>query len=112
MALNFGFFIETEEQRQLMDVIDPLAKVFAQRAKAHDVQGSFPYENFEDLKKAGLLTLTIPKKYGGEEISLYTFLLLMERIGRADASTALGLGWHLGIIKNLYHTSAWKEAGC
>jgi alkylation response protein AidB-like acyl-CoA dehydrogenase len=106
---SFELFIENEEQRDLIEKVDELANTFARRARKHDLEGSFPFENFEDLKQAGFLTLTIPEKFGGKGISLTTFLLIMERLGRGDASTALGLGWHLGLLFNIYHSKAWKE---
>ena len=106
---TINFFIENEFQRKLLEKAEELANIFSNRAEKHDREGSFPFENFRDLKEANFLTLTIPKQYGGEEISLYSYLLLIERLGRGDASTALGLGWHLGILMNLYQTNAWSE---
>jgi len=42
-----------------------LAKAFAERASIHDREGSFPFQNFDDLSKAGLLALTVPAALGG-----------------------------------------------
>ena len=36
-----------------------LADVFAGRAAAHDRDASFPFENFADLSREGLLALTV-----------------------------------------------------
>jgi alkylation response protein AidB-like acyl-CoA dehydrogenase len=105
----FDLIIENDKQKELLEKADVLSSQFAKRAAKYDIEGSFPFENFEDLKKEGFLTLTIPKKYGGEGISLQTFLLISERLGRGDASTALGLGWHLGLLFTLFHTEAWDE---
>jgi alkylation response protein AidB-like acyl-CoA dehydrogenase len=80
------------------DWIEPareLAARFAERAVQHDRDGTFPFENFEDLHKAGFLALTIPKSHGGDEISLSTFLRLQEALAAGDGSTALALNMHL-----------------
>lgn len=42
-----------------------LAVEFASRAAAHDAEGSFPFENFEALHQAGLLTLAAPRRWAG-----------------------------------------------
>ena len=42
-----------------------LAPRFAARAAEHDRDGSFPFENFEELSEAGLLALTVPAALGG-----------------------------------------------
>ncbi|WP_025026743.1 acyl-CoA dehydrogenase family protein [Caldalkalibacillus mannanilyticus] len=108
-SYELDMYVYTEEQKQYLEKAHSLSQIFAARAKSFDEQGAFPFENYADLKEAGFLELTIPKKYGGKGISLTTLLLIMEQIGRGDASTALGLGWHLGILLNLFHTQAWDE---
>src|SRR5690625_1988011 len=74
---------------------------FPKRAQKHDEDGTFPFENFKDLKEIGYQALTIPKKYGGAGISLYEMIRLQEVIGASDGSTALSIGWHMGITKHL-----------
>lgn len=102
-------FVRTEKQEKLLELTGKLADRFAGRADVVDREGVFPFENFNDLKEAGYLALTIPKEYGGKEISLYDFLLILERLGQGDASTALGLGWHLGILMDLSERREWDE---
>lgn len=71
-----------------------LAPRFAQRADRHDREGSFPFENFEDLRDAGFMRLTVPHARGGEEASLATFLRVQEELARGDGSTALAYMMH------------------
>lgn len=68
---------------------------FAGRAAEHDRDGTFPFENFEELREAGFLTLTVPKSHGGSEPSLSNFLRIQEVLGAGDGSTALALNMHL-----------------
>jgi alkylation response protein AidB-like acyl-CoA dehydrogenase len=72
-----------------------LAAAFAARAVAHDRDGSFPFENFEELREAGFLALTVPRRFGGPEASLETFLRVQEELAAGDGSTALALNMHL-----------------
>jgi alkylation response protein AidB-like acyl-CoA dehydrogenase len=79
---------------------DPIARArgladrFAARAEAHDRDGSFPFENFKDLSKAGLLSLTVPTAHGGAGAGAQTVARVLQIIGKADPSTALLLSMH------------------
>lgn len=72
-----------------------LARRFAERAPRHDREGSFPFENFAELRSEGFLSLTVPKRYGGSEVSLTTYLRVLETLAVGDGSTALALAMHL-----------------
>jgi hypothetical protein len=71
-----------------------LSASFAERAPAHDRDGSFPFENFDDLAKAGLLALTVPEALGGTGAGAYDAACVLGIIGSADPSTALVLSMH------------------
>jgi len=72
-----------------------LAERFAERAPVHDREGSFPFENFAELREAGFYGLTVPKRYGGAEAPLAVYLGVLEALARADGSTALAFMMHL-----------------
>jgi alkylation response protein AidB-like acyl-CoA dehydrogenase len=72
-----------------------LAPHFAARAGQHDRDASFPIENFDALREAGFLKLTVPRRLGGYEESLATFLTVQEELARGDGSTALILNMHV-----------------
>ncbi|ASN04588.1 acyl-CoA dehydrogenase family protein [Virgibacillus necropolis] len=84
-------------------------KPFTERAQQHDEDGSFPFENFNDLKDIGYPALTVPKEYGGLGISLSEMIRLQETLAKADGSTALSIGWHMGITKFLGEHHTWKK---
>lgn len=66
-----------------------LAELFAARAPAHDREASFPFENFADLSRAGLLALTVPAAFGGAGAGARYTARVLGIIGKADPSTAL-----------------------
>ncbi|WP_027409342.1 acyl-CoA dehydrogenase family protein [Anoxybacteroides tepidamans] len=106
----YHLFLRTEREQQLQQRAWELSEQFRTRAAQHDEQATFPFDNFADLKEAGFLSLTVPKEYGGEGISLYEFLLVQETIAQGDGATSLSLGWHLGIIMNLAEQQKWPRA--
>lgn len=71
-----------------------LAERFAGRAAEHDREGSFPFENFAELREAGFFTLTVPQGQGGHEATLSTFLRVQEELAAGDGSTALAFMMH------------------
>jgi alkylation response protein AidB-like acyl-CoA dehydrogenase len=71
-----------------------LTRAFAERAVRHDREASFPFENFDELSKAGLLALTVPAALGGGGAGALEAARILGIIGKADPSTALVLSMH------------------
>ena len=71
-----------------------LAEGFVARAAEHDRTGSFPFENFRELSRAGLLSLTVPAALGGAGAGARYAARVLGIIGKADPSTALVLSMH------------------
>lgn len=100
--------LKTKEER--IQLIEKTAKTFKERAYQHDLDNSFPYENYEDLKAINYPLLTVPTIHGGLGISLVEMLQAQETIAKYDGSTALSIGWHMGISKNLGENNVWDPA--
>ncbi|RIX51569.1 acyl-CoA dehydrogenase [Paenibacillus nanensis] len=103
-------FIRNEKERERAAMAEELAARFAERAARHDREGSFPFENFADLKEAGYLKLTVPAEFGGDGISLYELVLLQERLAYGDGATALAVGWHLGQVFHFSVADKWPRS--
>lgn len=101
--------IRNDRDAKLVEYAERVAKQISITAAKSDETGEFPFEHFKILEKEGYLKLTIPKKYGGEELSLYEILLVQERLAKASGSTALAVGWHLMTFFSLSHFRPWKE---
>ncbi|NRD80407.1 acyl-CoA/acyl-ACP dehydrogenase [Bacillus sp. BRMEA1] len=104
--MDFQSAKNLDERLEIMKV---LSKKFLARAHQIDVEGSFPFDNMEDLKNTGYTVLTVPSRYGGKGLSLYEMIRLQEMIAEGDGATALAIGWHMGIIFNLSEKGTWKE---
>lgn len=99
----------TERQRRLLALAEPLARRFAGRAAEHDRDGSFPFENFDELRAAHLQALTVPEEYGGLGADELEYALVLERLAWGDASTALALGMHCSNVGILAEGHLWPE---
>ena len=58
------------------------------RSKETASLGRLPAETIADLEAGGLLSMTTPRRYGGGQVSVRTFLDVVAELGRADASVA------------------------
>jgi alkylation response protein AidB-like acyl-CoA dehydrogenase len=105
------------EQREWVALAAELGRSrFAERAARHDREASFPLENFDDLRKAGLLGLCVPRNYGGLGADFATYALVVAELGRHCAATALSYNMHLaacmgaGFIADLLDMSAAQRS--
>jgi alkylation response protein AidB-like acyl-CoA dehydrogenase len=88
-----GFSL-TEKQQQLISLAESLGPAFAKRAPTYDREASFPHENYADLRKAGLLGLCVPEKFGGRGADLPTYALVSATLGKYCGATALTFNMH------------------
>jgi alkylation response protein AidB-like acyl-CoA dehydrogenase len=82
-------------QRDLVGVAARLGREkFAPRAFKYDLEASFPFENYADLRDAGFLGLCVPEPYGGLGADYETYCLVAAEIGRHCGATALTFNMH------------------
>jgi alkylation response protein AidB-like acyl-CoA dehydrogenase len=94
--MNFELAAITEPGARFVELAEEHAAVFATRAAEHDRDGTFPFENFEDLRRSGFMAGAVPPEYGGLGVeSLHDLMVGMSRLGRGDASTAIAANMHI-----------------
>ena len=71
-----------------------LGPAFAERAVRYDHDAVFPWENFADLKEAGLLALCVPREHGGQGATYADYARVSAEIGRYCGATALTFNMH------------------
>ncbi|AFY48500.1 acyl-CoA dehydrogenase [Nostoc sp. PCC 7524] len=98
---------KTASSPNLLVLVESLAADFASRAAVHDRDSSFPFENFEALHEAQLLSLTVPKEFGGQGAAYTTVCQVIEKIASGDAATALVLTMHYLQHSNAARTRCW-----
>ena len=86
----------TEKQKHLMAMAHDLGKnKFAPRAAQLDRDAQFPFENYKDMKAAGLLALCVPEAHGGQGADYATYAMVSAEIGRWCGATALTFNMHV-----------------
>ncbi|WP_194792842.1 acyl-CoA dehydrogenase family protein [Caenimonas koreensis] len=86
----------TAKQRSLLSLVHELGKTkFAGRAAQWDETASFPFENYRDLRDAGLLALCVPEAHGGLGADYATYMMIGAEIGRFCGATALTYNMHI-----------------
>ena len=84
----------TAKQAELVAIADGLGPKFAGRAERYDREASFPFENYDDLREAGLLGLCVPEKFGGRGADLRTYSIVSATLGKYCGATALTFNMH------------------
>ena len=75
-------------------LVAELGPVFRERAPDYDREARFPFENYADLRDAGLLGLCIPQRYGGMGAEFRDYMHVGAALGRYCPMTALTLNMH------------------
>ncbi len=89
----------TNEELALAKIADELARdQFAPRAAHYDAAAEFPAENYIDLRDAGLLTLRVPREFGGHGLDPLGFAMCILAVARGCASTGLTLTMHSNVL--------------
>jgi alkylation response protein AidB-like acyl-CoA dehydrogenase len=105
-----------EKQKKLIALAESLGPAFAGRAARYDSEASFPFENYADLKRAGLLGLCVPEKFGGMGADFRSYSLVSATLGKYCGATALTFNMHAcstlwpgALADDLDMTAAQKE---
>ena len=83
------FQLDEEQRLILQSVREIVQKEIKPRAAALDETGEFPWDIVRIFAKNDILNPLLPRKYGGVEVSTYTFCMIVEEIAKACASSAL-----------------------
>ena len=99
---------------------DEMLERFRQRAPSYDRENRFFFEDFEELRDAGYLTLCVPEEFGGLGYTMAETMREQRRLGYHAAPTAVAVNMHLywtGLVADLWRAGdtslEWllREAG-
>ena len=98
MKLTFRDYYDTSRFRpehiEMLERINELGPKFAERAVEHDLNASFPTQNYVELRDAGFLKLVIPEEFGGYGFSLGEYATIGAEIGKYCGASALTFNMH------------------
>jgi alkylation response protein AidB-like acyl-CoA dehydrogenase len=84
---------------------ESLLQRFRERAPGYDRDNRFFQEDFDDLRKAGYLTIPVPRELGGQGLTFAECMREQRRLGYYAHATALGMNMHLywlGVAADLW----------
>ena len=88
----------TEEQRALIGTVRDLSRDKDFRGNSVKyLDGTYPWENLNELAKIGVLGMSIPEEYGGSNLSVFDTSLVMEEVAKGCYATAMGLMGMVGV---------------
>jgi alkylation response protein AidB-like acyl-CoA dehydrogenase len=94
----------------VVEVAKFLAQEFSKRADEADRLGRLPIEDIRALKDSGYLGLTVPREYGGPELSLKACLEAHLELAQGSPSTAMVAGMPLHLLGHAREARSWPEA--
>lgn len=87
------------DQHQMMQKLfrDFAQKEIAPNAAKYDEIAQFPADNIKKMGELGFMGIPIPEEYGGAGADFLTYILCVEEISRACASTGVILSVHTSV---------------
>jgi alkylation response protein AidB-like acyl-CoA dehydrogenase len=90
-------FSLTDEQKEFAKKILELVKAELEPMSAEiDEKALYPWDIIKKLSEAGLMSLAIPKEYGGMGCSLFDTCLAVEQVASVDVAAAMWVGVNIG----------------
>jgi alkylation response protein AidB-like acyl-CoA dehydrogenase len=81
-----------EDQRMVRDMVREFVDAeIVPHAGDWDEEARFPEEVFRQLGELGLFGMNVPEEYGGAELDGISSCLVLEELGRGDASTCVAI---------------------
>lgn len=96
----------TEEQRALVGAVRGLARDKFRGNAIKYLDGTYPWENLNDLAKMGVLGMSIPEEYGGSNLPVFDTALVIEEVSKACYATAMALMGMVGVQVRVISTYA------
>ena len=96
----------TQEQRSMVNTVRELTQeVFKPNALKY-MDGTFPWDNFRELAKIGVLGMAIPEEYGGLGLPVLDTALVLDEVSKGCYVTAMDLMGEVGTQARIIATYA------
>lgn len=97
----------TERQARFVALAGELADRIAPRAAAYDRDNTFPFADFDDLRAAGYLALTVPEADGGTGANLGELVRAQGRLAQGNGAVALSSTMTLSVLGREGQFHSW-----
>jgi alkylation response protein AidB-like acyl-CoA dehydrogenase len=96
----------TPEQRALVGAVRGLARAKFRTNAIKYLDGTYPWDNLNDLAKMGVLGMSIPEEYGGSNLPVFDTALVIEEVAKTCYTTAMALMGMVGVQVRVISTYA------
>ena len=79
-----AYIIQTDQEA--LAISEKLSQKFKQNAVFRDAERVLPFEEIEEFSQSGLWAITVPKQYGGAEVSSHTVAKIIALFSGVDGS--------------------------
>ncbi len=105
--MEFSF---TDEQKQLRRTVREFAEAeIRPHVMEWDEASRFPEEIIPKLAELGFLGVVFPEEYGGAGMGYLEYCILLEELGRVDASVAITVAAHSGLCTGHIYKAGSEE---
>lgn len=101
--------IKNDRHKGLYETAARISEEARKHIEETDREAVFSSETLKIMKQEKYPSFTLQKAEGGEDLSLYEFLLMQEKIAEGDGAVALSIGWHMGIMMELSQDQLWEK---
>src|SRR3954447_8779194 len=89
------FYEKTDEQREIVEMVRRFVdEQIIPQAEHYDGADEFPEPIVEQMKELGLFGVTIPEAYGGMQLDLTTYAMIVEELSRGWISISGVINTH------------------
>ncbi|MFJ5716045.1 acyl-CoA dehydrogenase family protein [Neobacillus sp. NPDC093127] len=103
-----NLFVKSAIQQTWLQKLRQKEDIFRSKSAEIDEMAAFPKENIQDLVEMGYTSITLPSAYGGDGLNVYDMVLLQETLASFDGTTALSIGWNLGVVGEIFERKLWE----
>ena len=89
-----------KDQLELVNTAERVAReCLAPRAHEVDATATNPKESWHDVWRNGLLTIGVPRKYGGHGLDMLTYIMVIEKLAAGCTNTGMTVHMHSTVMR-------------
>lgn len=99
----------SDQRRMMIDSVRQLAQQKFKGQALRYMDGTFPWDNVNELAKLGVLGMAVPEEYGGLGLPVFDTALILEEIAKVCYVTAMAVLGEAGVQTRVISTYAPKS---
>ncbi|MEB3767634.1 SfnB family sulfur acquisition oxidoreductase [Acinetobacter sp. MD2] len=98
-----------QSDQEALEIAQTLSQQFKQQAQQRDQNRQLPFHEIEQFSQSGLWGITVPKQFGGAEVSSYTVAQIIALFSGADGSIGQIPQNHFYALEVLRNTGTFEQ---